>query len=248
MSVMNLDNLVLLKYYLFGIAAFFNPCGVALLPAYVSHYLAKDESASRNLWASFLRGIEIGSLVSLGFFMVFMSLGFLIFAIGIATANKTIFPTSSWTALLIGVILFLMGGLMLFRRTFSFTAFLERLAGRVQKKDAGQTGIIFYFFYGVGYAIASCGCTLPLFASMLLFVFSESPNNGILIFGAYAWGMTSMMLLLSLLTVFAKAFLQKYLKSLVPIIQTLSGLVMIAAGSYLIYEQLKLISPQLVPF
>jgi cytochrome c biogenesis protein CcdA len=245
---MNLDRLDLMTYYLFGVAAFFNPCGVALLPAYVSHYIAKDEAPAKNVASSLWRGLEIGALVSIGFFVIFGLVGVIISLIGIATANRTIFPVSPWTALSIGIILILMGIVMLMRRTLPLAIILERMAARFQKKESASSSVIFYFFYGLSYAIASCGCAMPLFASMLLFAFSESSSNGILIFGAYAWGMTSMMLVLSLLTVTAKALLQKYLRASVPAIQVLSGLVMIGAGIYLVYEQLKLLNPDLLSF
>jgi cytochrome c biogenesis protein CcdA len=163
--------------------------------------------------------------------------------IGIATANRTIFPASPWTAAGIGLLLILMGMMMLLRHNLSLTGPIERLAGRFQRKNSSNRGLAFYYFYGLSYAIASCGCAMPLFASMILFAFSESLTNGIMVFGAYAWGMTTMMLLLSILTVFARAVLQQYLKSLVPFIQIVSGVVMVGAGSYLLYEQLKLIAP-----
>ena len=224
--------------FLAGVYTFFNPCGFALLPSYVSYYLGKSDMPERRWSASGWHGLALGATVSAGFFTVFGSLGVVLSLIGIAFANKTLLPASPWIAASVGALVMLLGLLTLMKRDFSLAGPFERLAAKLQRGQSAGESLAFYYFYGVGYAITSCGCTLPIFAAVLTYALSNSLSNGLLIFGAYAWGMTVMMLALSLLTVYSKALLQHYLKLLLPAIQRLAGLVMIIAGGYLIYEQL----------
>ncbi len=44
-----------------GMTAFFNPCGFAMLPAYVSYYLGQGEGSTRNLRHGILRGVQLGA-------------------------------------------------------------------------------------------------------------------------------------------------------------------------------------------
>jgi cytochrome c biogenesis protein CcdA len=182
--------------------------------------------------------LTLGATVSAGFFTVFGGLGLLISAIGIATANKTLMPASPWTAAGLGALVVFLGFLTLFKQDFSLAAPFERLAAQLQRSQAAGESLVFYYFYGLGYAIASCGCTLPVFVTVFTWALSRGLTDGLLVFSAYAWGMTSMMLLLSLLTVYAKELLHRYVRVLVPWIQRLAGIIMIVAGSYLIYDQL----------
>lgn len=235
---MNLEPLGLVYPFLAGVYTFFNPCGFALLPSYVSYYLGKSDAPKQSWGASGWHGLTLGVTVSAGFFTVFGGLGVVISLIGIAFANKTLLPASPWIAASIGALVILLGLLTLMKRDFSLAGPFERLAAKLQRGQSAGESLAFYYFYGVGYAITSCGCTLPIFAAVLTYALSNSLSNGLLIFGAYAWGMTVMMLALSLLTVFFKSLLQRYLKLLVPWVQRLAGLVMIAAGAYLIYDQI----------
>ncbi|MBI1741635.1 hypothetical protein HYR54_01030 [Candidatus Acetothermia bacterium] len=235
---MNLETPGLVYPFLAGVYTFFNPCGFALLPSYVSYYLGKPDAPKQSWGARGWHGLALGVTVSAGFFTVFGGLGVVISLIGIAFANKTLLPASPWIAASIGALVILLGLLTLMKRDFSLAGPFERLAAKFQRGQSAGESLAFYYFYGVGYAITSCGCTLPIFAAVLTYALSNSLSNGLLIFGAYAWGMTVMMLALSLLTVFFKSLLQRYLKLLVPWVQRLAGLVMIAAGAYLIYDQI----------
>ncbi len=71
-----------------GVIAFFNPCGVAMLPAYVSYYLGRgSESTSRSRWRPGLSGLFLGLSVSVGFFTVFVAAGLFFSALGTAIAQ-----------------------------------------------------------------------------------------------------------------------------------------------------------------
>jgi hypothetical protein len=68
------------------------------------------------------------------------------------------------------------------------------------------------YLYGISYAIASCGCTLPIFMIYVVRpIFTVGPLNGLLNFIAYALGMTLMMLLLSVSIAYSKGSLDRSL-------------------------------------
>src|SRR5688500_18050071 len=54
-----------------GLVAAFNPCGFAMLPAYVSWFLGQDGGPSEAGRVGVLRSLAVGASVSLGFLAVF---------------------------------------------------------------------------------------------------------------------------------------------------------------------------------
>lgn len=216
-----------------GIATFFNPCGFALLPAYVSHYIGKegglDMPWSERAW----RGLSLGLVTSAGFFTVFSLVGLVLSFFG-----SRIMRYAPWIAALMGLGLVILGILMLFGRSFSL-GWLERAAGAVGKRQAHRENtLIFYYFYGISYAIASVGCALPIFLVVMIQAFMGSLLNGLLQFSVFSYGMALMMIALSLTMSFSKGFIYRHLEPLTLFIQKASALVLIVAGGYLVYYQL----------
>lgn len=186
-----------------GVVAFFNPCGFALLPSYVAQYLGSGShlhaASLERWWERGLHGLGLGVTVSAGFFTVFLALGIVISLVG--TAIGSYFP---WAAMLLGLGLIALGGWTLAGREFSLSLPFQARSGR--------RSVFFYYFYGIGYAIASCGCTLPIFMIYVVGpALTISPLAGILNFFAYASGMTLMMLLLSVSIAYSKGSLDRRL-------------------------------------
>lgn len=190
-----------------GVVAFFNPCGFALLPSYVAHYLGRGSSAhaAERWWERGLHGLALGTAVSAGFFTVFLALGIVISLVG--TAIGSYFP---WAAVFLGLGLMILG----------ISTLVGRELALALPFQARSRGLFFYYFYGIGYAIASCGCTLPIFMIYVVGpALMTSLFTGILNFLAYASGMTLMMLLLSLTMAYSKGSLERRL----PLRQALIG-------------------------
>jgi cytochrome c biogenesis protein CcdA len=79
-----------------GMVAFLNPCGFALLPSYISHYLGGRAHLRRERWwERALQGLALGGAVSAGFFTVFLLLGIAVSLVGTAlgafSGNNRIF-------------------------------------------------------------------------------------------------------------------------------------------------------------
>ncbi|MCY4582718.1 MAG: hypothetical protein OXE50_07975, partial [Chloroflexi bacterium] len=94
-----------------GMVSSVNPCGFAMLPAYLGLYLSENdavETGESNVTARLLRAVLVGATVSLGFVVLFAAVGTPIGlgARGIADA----FP---WIGLIIGVLLVVAGAYLL---------------------------------------------------------------------------------------------------------------------------------------
>lgn len=185
-----------------GMVAFFNPCGFALLPSYVAQYLGSRASSSalqERWWERLGHGVALGGVVSVGFFTVFLALG-----IVIALAGTAISSYLPWAAVLVGGGLVLLGVFVLLGREPNLTLSVSARSDR--------WGVFYYYVYGIGYALASCGCTLPIFMIYAITpALTTSPLAGLLNFGAYASGMTLMMLLLSVSMAYSKGSLDRRL-------------------------------------
>ena len=158
-----------------GMVATVNPCGFAMLPAYLSYFMGiQDEGKSRA--ATLRSALVVGGVVSLGFLVVFGAAGIVISGVSTRLANDWI----PWLALAVGVGLTILGLAML--RGFELKVGLPK-AGRASTVRSYRN----IFGFGVSYAIASLSCTLPVFLTLIATQFSaRSFASGLLIFAVYA--------------------------------------------------------------
>ena len=105
--------------------------------------------------------------------------------------------------------------------------------GRVGGRLAPAAGL---FLYRLGYALASTGCTLPIYVSIIVLPLTSGFAGAALVrFASFASAMALMMLLTSLLVGLAKASLLRRLQASTVWIKRVSGAVLIVAGLYLGY-------------
>ncbi len=218
-----------------GIFAFFNPCGFAMLPAYVSYYLGRGEASTHGSLRMLLRGLSLGGVVSAGFLTVFAVLGVIVSFIG--GAIGAVIP---WVGAAIGFGLVALGLAMIFGNVSLSLPVLERLAGRISQArgNSPQRDLSFYYFYGITYALASTGCTLPVFLIVVGNAFAGGTLNGLVQFGAYSLGMALMMLGLSIVMVFSKGLISIVLPPLMRVIRWVGPVGVLAAGLYLLWYNL----------
>jgi cytochrome c biogenesis protein CcdA len=134
-----------------GMVATVNPCGFAMLPAYVSLMLAGEEEAGGR--SGTLAGLKIGAIVTGVFVATFGIIGLVFEYI-----TTEVVSAMSWVALVIGILLAgagvaILAGRHLPVRIFQFTP----------KLDGSNRSIM---LFGVAYALASVSCTLPIFLSV----------------------------------------------------------------------------------
>jgi cytochrome c-type biogenesis protein len=214
-----------------GMVAAVNPCGFAMLPAYLSLYLGTEESgfSERSPPSRALRALAVGCVVSSGFILLFGLAGLVISASG--TALIEVMPI---VGVLVGEGLVVLGVWMLLAGRAPYAGVLSRLAARLG--DPRKVGIRGYFLYGLAYGAASLGCTLPAF----LAVVGSGITAGGVVAGAvrflgYGVGMASVLVALTVALAFFKEGLLKWLRGALPHVQTASALLLILAGAYVVF-------------
>ncbi len=225
-----------------GMVAAINPCGFAMLPAYLSLYLGAEEGDfdKRSFAVRLLRALLVGVTVSLGFVLLFGLAGIIISAGGNAILGAT-----SWIGITIGGALVLMGLWMLAGRTF-YTGVFERLADRVS--DPKRVSVRGFFLFGLAYGAASLSCTLPVFLAV---VGSSLATDGFVSamgqFLVFGLGMAAVLMALTLALAFFKQGLVKWLRNAVPYVQLASAILLVLAGAYIIYYWLSAQSGTILP-
>lgn len=212
-----------------GVVAAVNPCGFAMLPAYLSLYLGSREAGfeKRSAPVRALRALGVGTLVSLGFVGLFGLAG-----VVVAAGGSAILGSMPWVGAVIGAGLVLMGLWMLAGRTF-YAGLFERLAARVG--DPAAMGPRGFFLFGLAYGLASLSCTLPVFLAVVgggLAAGSFAAGAGQ--FAGYALGMTSVLLTLTLGLALLKGGVVSRLRGVVPYVQVASAVLLVLAGSYIV--------------
>ena len=250
-----------------GMVATVNPCGFAMLPAYLGLYLgaadsaesranaaAQDRSAFRlqsnnpGLWLRINQTLtplwqaktsrRLRQAVIVGMLVTFgMLLLFSAAGVILAVSLSTARSVIPWLGLVIGIVLTLVGAWVLFGGKLSIGAFSRAAA---HMGDARQTNLRSYFLFGLSYGTASLSCALPIFIAVVGFGSITSFSTALGQFVLYGFGMGSVILVLTIgMAVFRTAMVGALRKSL-PYIQPVSAAIMILAGAYIVFYWLTL--------
>lgn len=211
-----------------GAAATLNPCGFALLPAYVSYLLGRADGAPLPRQA--VRGGLAGMSMTAGVMAVYLVAGLVVSGVG--TALTRVIP---WLGLAVGGAVAGAGLLMLVRPSWNPSLPAERWAHRLPGPSDPSRLVAF----GAGYGLASLGCTLPVFLVVTAQALAAGGFlPGIVVFLAYALGMGTVLVALSLAAATGSGLLARHLRRLLPAVRWIGAAGMVAAGGYLIYYQL----------
>jgi len=207
-----------------GMLAVINPCGFAMLPAYLSYFVGIDDADGRSRGSSVWRAIKVSLAVAVGFMAVFGLMGFVTEIFSLQIESKLPLVTMAF-----GVGLVVLGIAML--RGFQPTVPLPHLE---RGGDTRQLASMVVF--GVSYAVASLSCTLPVFLLYVVLAFtSDGPAQGLLLFFAYSAGMTVLLTALTVSLALARDGLVQDLRRLLPKITRIAGGLLVVAGIYLTY-------------
>ncbi len=206
-----------------GLVATVNPCGFAMLPAYLSYFMglegAEDDESSG---ASVGQALKVGAIVSLGFLVVFGTTGLLINA-----GVRSIIDWIPYVALGVGVVMVLLGVAMF--RGYQLSIGFLKVQGGTGSRDKKSV-----FTFGVSYALASLSCTLPVFLSVVVgSIASANFISGFLTYIAYGLGMSVLLMALTLAVAFAKQGMVSRLRSMLKHVQRVSAGFLIVAGVYI---------------
>ena len=217
-----------------GMASAVNPCGFAMLPAYLGLYLGANSEQEtgrpvRQLW----RALLIGGAVTGGFVVLFGIAGTLI-GLG-ASFVANLLP---WIGLVVGVMLAIAGAWLVSGGKI-YTGVAARAAAHIG--EPGQLGAKGYFLFGVSYGTASLSCTLPIFLAVLGVSASDAGLLNIMAnFFLFALGMGLVIMALTLGMAFFKGSMVGVLRKALPYIQPIGAWLMVIAGIYIIFYWLTI--------
>ena len=84
-----------------GMVATVNPCGFAMLPAYLGYFLGREDEVERTTAGNLVRALIVGSVVSAGFLIVFAIAGAIVLRTALAIGDW-----SPWLTIVIGLVWF----------------------------------------------------------------------------------------------------------------------------------------------
>ncbi|WP_179471956.1 cytochrome c biogenesis CcdA family protein [Mycolicibacterium vinylchloridicum] len=207
-----------------GMVAALNPCGFAMLPAYLT-LVVRGEGADPRRCAAVGRALAATAAMALGFLAVFGLFGLL--TVPVATVVQGYLP---YATIVIGICLVSLGIWLVTGRELAGAAMGSSL------RWAPTTRLGSMFGYGVGYAIASLSCTIgPFLAVTGSTVRSGSVAGSVLVYAAYAAGLALVVGVLAVGIAFTSSALVERMRQLMPYINRISGVVLIAVGLYVGY-------------
>ena len=207
-----------------------SPCGIAMLPAYVSLYLGAKEE---GFWggSSLQRGgraLALSGVITLGFVGFFGVMGAIL-----SSGGQFLLTFIPWIAVFIGVALILLGVYLLLGGHF-YTNLPARLASRL----GGNSGsnLKGFFVFGIAYGIAALSCTLPVFLAVVgSALVLKGFTSGLLQFVSFALGMGFVIAIVTIGLALFKEMANRWLRRLVPVVARLNGLLLVFAGGYILY-------------
>jgi cytochrome c biogenesis protein CcdA len=205
-----------------GMVATINPCGFAMLPAYLSYFIGSDEPGAGE--RGLARAAVVGGAVTAGFVVVFGVVGTVISNISRALLDYVPYLTVAIGIALIGLAIAML---------FGFEPAL-----RIPKLDKGtgsrELGSMFVF--GVSYAIASLGCTIGPFLSVTATTFRhQSFLSGVATFVVYGLGMGVVVVSLTVYSALARNGLVRRLRRAMPYVNRVAAVLLVLSGAYVTY-------------
>ncbi len=194
-----------------GMASAVNPCGFAMLPAYLGMYLG-DEAGKENgvnPVKHFGRAILVGLTVTAGFVVLFGVVGAIIgFGAGFVS------DLLQWLGLVIGIGLVFVGAWMVGGGKL-YTGVAARAASHMG--NPAQVSMKGYFIFGISYGTASLSCTLPIFLAVVgISVAGVGASSVLSDFLLFALGMGLVIMALTLGMAFFKTAMVGALRKALP--------------------------------
>jgi cytochrome c biogenesis protein CcdA len=213
------DTSGLLLAFSAGLVAAVNPCGFALLPAYLSLLVVGDDSPTRS--RALVRAVTTSAVMTLAFVGVFLVFGLVISPV--ASSAQRHLP---WVTLGLGLALAGAGVWLL-------------LGGRVPGLSLAvrgtrvRRGFVPVLLYGAGYAAASLTCTVAPFLAVVVSAFrAGSTGSGLLLFVAYAVGMGTVVATAAVAVALARASLVTRMRRTGPFAARVTGGLLVLVGAY----------------
>ncbi len=204
-----------------GMVASINPCGFALLPAYVASFVATDDSELMP-HRRITRAVFVSAAVSVGFAITFLVVG-----VAFDAASGWLRERMPWLTIAIGAVMLVVG-------LAALAGWKPRLPFQEPAIATGRTAVGMVGF-GFTYAMVSLSCTLGPFLAVTGFAMQRSFVGGIVTYATYALGMGVIILALSVSAALAHDSLVGTLRSMSRWAPRLAGVLLAVSGGYAIW-------------
>lgn len=214
-----------------GAVAAVNPCGFALLPAYVTLAVTGDVSGTTGAVArhvALARAARFTVGMTVGFVLVFGA-----FALIVAPVAGGVQRWLPYVTVVLGVALVAAGVWLVSGRELPGLPRIT-LPGRLGRSAVGGSrgGWGSHVAYGVTFALASLSCTIAPFLAVVTRSLQAGPGEAAIAMVLYALGMGAVVGALALSVALAQAQVGAALRRLAPVLPRIAGVLVIVAGAY----------------
>jgi len=207
-----------------GLVAALNPCGFAMLPAYLA-LVVRGNAEPRGVLSALGRAVAATAAMALGFVAVFGTFGLLTIA-----AASTVQRYLPYVTVVIGLVLVALGIWLLSGRDFS------ALMPTAHARWAPTARLGSMFGYGLSYAVASLSCTVGPFLAVTGAAFKGGAHlGGALVYIAYAAGFTLVVGALAVAAALASSAVADRMRRIMPYLNRISGALLTVVGLYVGY-------------
>lgn len=194
-----------------GMATFFSPCVYALLPGYVSYYVANVEQESAPLLGALWRGLA-ASVGAIGTFAVLS-----VVALAAGQALERALPALEYV---IGVLLVVLGVLVVQKGSVSVSVTLP------ERRES----VLGFGLFGAVYALAATACVLPLFLSVSVLSVDLPTAGTVLVLASYAGSFAVLMLAATIMAAIGQQALLGWFTGHAGTLAKVAGVVLVLAG------------------
>jgi len=218
-----------------GMLLLLNPCSFALLPSYIGLFLNLEnnqEETKPNIFHALSRAQIVSLFMSAGILAVFLPV-----ALAFTRANVWLGNFSYWLSIVLGIGLFLLGVAML----FGYNLVLKLPKFTSQSKGSTFSSI---FLYGVSYATAAMGCSLPVVIIGLSLPSGESgflPQVGLVF--SFSLGIVVALTTLTMSVATGRNAMVSFFRKIMTKMNLITGLILIPAGLHLAWYGLYSFDP-----
>ena len=223
--------------FIVGMVAAVNPCGIALLPAYLGLSLglsAVKADTHPGVLTALAKALVVGGAVTSGFVVLFGAVG-----VVLSTTAAALAAYLPWASLLVGVLLIFTGGQLLADAHLS-----ARLPARLGAKLGGiqrRAGLLGAFAYGLAFALTSLGCTLPIFLSVVGSTLTvDGVVAGLAQFLLYGLGMGVVLTVLAVVASLSRQAALGPIRRIGPYLPQVSAFLLLGSGAYVVYYWLTI--------
>jgi cytochrome c biogenesis protein CcdA len=205
-----------------GMLATVNPCALPMLPAYLGWFTSGDDER-RPAGAAVARAVLVALAVSLGFLIVFGSLGALATA-----ASAQVEGVTPWITPVVGVVLAGVGVALLAGKAVRLPM------PRLDRGGRGR-GLAAMVLYGASYAVVSVSCTLGIFLVHVSTTFGRSWTTGLTQLAGFGAGFSLVLVALSVSVALARGSVAARARRASAYAGRVGGALLVVTGLYLVW-------------